>query len=40
MLMDSRVLGAVASSSSRGANGLWKKLWGLAIPNVEKNFLW
>lgn len=38
--MESRHLNSVGSSFSSRENGFWKKLWGLAVPNVEKNFLW
>lgn len=36
------LLVSTAASSSRGYGGsdLWKTVWALPVPNVEKNFLW
>lgn len=33
-------LGEAESSSKRGKSTVWKHLWGLRIPNIDKNFLW
>ena len=32
--------GLVESSSMGAKSPVWKQIWGLKIPNVEKNFLW
>jgi hypothetical protein len=40
MLVENAETASAKSSYCREANEVWKKLWGLVIPNVEKNFLW
>jgi hypothetical protein len=31
---------AAESSSSKGQKTVWRNIWGLRVPNVEKKFLW
>lgn len=38
MQKETETLAIAESSSKRGFSEVWKKLWALPIPNVEKNF--
>ena len=40
MLVEIVKTNLAGSSHCKEANEVWKKLWRLEIPNVEKNFLW